>query len=347
MKKYALLFIVFTWGATHVSEAQAQKQVNTAAHQEYTRTQMRLIIDNDFGGDPDGMFQLVHHLLSPSVDIRAIIGSHLRPGDYFDSSGTTATNARKHIETILEMMDMKGKYPVYEGSNIGLSTPHSPHHSDGAKIIIEEAMRDDTDVPLYVVCGGGLTEIASAYLIEPRIADRLTLVWIGGMEYTDIALPPPGYSRTEYNTAIDIKAAQVIFNQSGINLWQIPRNAYRQTLITLSELQTRIQPFSKIGATLTEMIEKILKARGAESYILGDNPLVLVTALQSIYEPDASSSSYQLRQAPVINDEGMYETNRNGRIIKVFNQLDTRLMFEDLFAKMRKLCSQPSSPCTR
>lgn len=336
MKKSALLFIVFTLSLTHLSEAQEKKQAGSG-HNENTTHQMRLIIDNDFGGDPDGMFQLVHHLLSPSVDIRAIIGSHLRPGDYFDSSGTTATNAKNNIESILEMMGMRGKYPAYAGSNTGLNDTDTPHHSEGARIIIKEAMRDDTDVPLYVVCGGGLTEIASAYLIEPRIAERLTLVWIGGMEYVDVVLPPPGYSRTEYNTAIDIKAVQVIFNKSDINLWQIPRNAYRQALVTLPELQTKIQPFSEVGKTLTGMIEKFLKMRGAESYILGDNPLVLVTALQSIYEPDTSSSSYQLKQAPFINDEGMYEINRNGRLIRVFNQLDTRLMFEDLFAKMQMI----------
>lgn len=338
MKKLLLLLsILFALSLiTFRINAQESKKVGSI-NREYSKHQMRLIIDNDFGGDPDGMFQLVHHLLSPSVDIRGIIGSHLKSGDSFDPSDTTATNAKRNIENILEMMNMKGKYPAFEGSNIGLDDINTPHHSEGASVIIEEAMRDDTDVPLYVVCGGGLTEIASAYLIEPRIADRLTLVWIGGMEYADVALPPPGYSRTEYNTDIDIKAAQVIFNKSNIRLWQIPRNAYRQTLVTLSELQTKIQPYSKVGTRLTDMIGEFLKDKGAESYILGDNPLVLVTALQSIYEPDATSSSYQLRQAPLFNDEGMYEINRDGRLIKVFNQLDTRLMFEDLFAKMQMI----------
>lgn len=337
MKKLLLLSILFALSLiTFRINAQESKKVGSI-NREYSKHQMRLIIDNDFGGDPDGMFQLVHHLLSPSVDIRGIIGSHLKSGDSFDPSDTTATNAKRNIENILEMMNMKGKYPAFEGSNIGLDDINTPHHSEGASVIIEEAMRDDTDVPLYVVCGGGLTEIASAYLIEPRIADRLTLVWIGGMEYADVALPPPGYSRTEYNTDIDIKAAQVIFNKSNIRLWQIPRNAYRQTLVTLSELQTKIQPYSKVGTRLTDMIGEFLKDKGAESYILGDNPLVLVTALQSIYEPDATSSSYQLRQAPLFNDEGMYEINRDGRLIKVFNQLDTRLMFEDLFAKMQMI----------
>jgi purine nucleosidase len=38
---------------------------------------LRVISDNDYAGDPDGLFQLAHHVLSPSVDVRAVIGSHL------------------------------------------------------------------------------------------------------------------------------------------------------------------------------------------------------------------------------------------------------------------------------
>ena len=40
-------------------------------------TVARIIIDNDFAGDPDGLFQLAHYLLCPSVKIPLIIGSHL------------------------------------------------------------------------------------------------------------------------------------------------------------------------------------------------------------------------------------------------------------------------------
>lgn len=301
------------------------------------KPRMRVIIDNDFGGDPDGLFQLIHHLLSPSVDIRAIIGSHLRAGDGFDTSPHTATHAKQHIEELMEMIGMKGKYPVYAGSNAGLENLVTPQPSDAVQAIIREAMREDTDLPLYVVCGGGLTEIASAYLTEPRIAEKLILVWIGGMEYPDIILPPPGYARTEYNTAIDIKAAQVIFNASTIPVWQVPRNAYRQTLVTLAELKQKVAPYGQAGKFLVDKIEFLLNMMGAETYILGDSPLVLLTALQSIFEADTSSSEYELRQSPRINDEGMYEINREGRLIRVYHKLDTRLMFEDLFAKMQQL----------
>lgn len=301
------------------------------------KPRIRVIIDNDFGGDPDGLFQLVHHLLSPSVDIRAIIGSHLKAGDGFDASLHTATNAKKHIEDLMDMMHMKGKYPVYAGADTGLENLTTPQPSKAVEAIIREAMREDTDQPLYVVCGGGLTEIASAWLQEPRIAEKLILLWIGGMEYPDRILPPPGYARTEYNTATDIKAVQVVFNQSNLSIWQVPRNTYRQTLVTLAELKQKVAPCGEVGKFLVDKIEFLLNMLGAETYILGDSPLVLLTALQSIFEADTSSSQYELRQSPWINDEGMYEINREGRLIRVYHQLDTRMMFEDLFAKMQQL----------
>jgi hypothetical protein len=53
----------------------------------------RVIVDNDFSGGPDDLFQTAHHLLSPSVEIRMIIGSHLSAGEPWDPSTTQASNA--------------------------------------------------------------------------------------------------------------------------------------------------------------------------------------------------------------------------------------------------------------
>lgn len=50
----------------------------------------RVIVDNVFSGDPDDLFQLAHMLLSPSVRVCGIIGSHLARGDFLDSSETSA-----------------------------------------------------------------------------------------------------------------------------------------------------------------------------------------------------------------------------------------------------------------
>ena len=68
----------------------AQSSAVISEMDKYVKPRYRVIVDNDFGGDPDGLFQLVHQILSPSTEIKGIIGSHLKPGDPFDKSNVTA-----------------------------------------------------------------------------------------------------------------------------------------------------------------------------------------------------------------------------------------------------------------
>ena len=300
---------------------------------------MRVIVDNDFSGDPDGLFQLAHLLLSPSVEIRAIIGSHLKEGDGFDPSRTQAQNAAAKAKELLQVMKIKNNIPVLAGSNTAMPNDSTPVKSDAVTFIIKEALRTDTKQPLYLLCGAGLTEIASALLTAPQISGKLTLVWIGGPEYTDIALPPPNYSSPEYNLNIDIAAARVVFNQSQIPVWQVPRNTYRQALLPYSQLLLKVAPQGKVGAYLTGVLESLMTriqqyVNIGETYILGDSPLVLLTALQSSFEADPSSSAYVIKPAPIINTQGAYEYNHHGRNIRVYTRLDTELMFSDFFAKL-------------
>ena len=305
------------------------------------KPRMRVIIDNDLGGDPDGLFQLAHHVLSPSVEIRGIIASHL----YEQGFGAPGTSefAKEQALKILKILNLENVLPVYTDQNKGLANVETPLDGDGVQAIIKEAMRTDTDLPLYVVCGGSLTNIASAYLLEPRIAEKLIVVWIGGPEYTDLAYPPPGYTSLEYNLGIDIKAAQVVFNASDLKLWQVPRNVYRQPIMTDAELLTKVKAKGALGNHLYNVMKEAFdkldnwKIPIGEVYIYGDNPLVLLTALQSSFEMDPSSSTYVIKQAPRINDAGVYETNLSGRNIRVYQQLDNRLLFEDFFAKLELL----------
>ena len=52
----------------------------------------RVIVDNDFSGDPDGLVGLAHHLLSPTNRVVAI-NYHL--GDvFFDAHAGAAEDAR-------------------------------------------------------------------------------------------------------------------------------------------------------------------------------------------------------------------------------------------------------------
>jgi purine nucleosidase len=300
----------------------------------------RVIIDNDFGGDPDGLFQLAHALLSPSIEVRAVIGSHLNANDGFDRSNMQAEHAATEALQLLKVMKLEAVVPVITGSNFAMPNDSTPVKSKAVDFIIKEAMRMDTKEPLFVVCGAGLTEIASAVLTRPEIAEKIRLIWIGGPEYPDLASPPPGYSSPEYNLNIDINAAKAIFNRSSVALWQVPRNAYRQCMVSYAQLLMNVKTKGETGKYLVAKLEKVIQLLHeyglniGETYILGDSPLVLLTALQSTFEADPSSSKYVIKQAPIIDDKGEYMFNHNGRNIRVYDKLDTKLMFDDFFAKI-------------
>lgn len=327
-------------GLAFFQKGNAQNATDHVLQWEHVQPRMRVIIDNDFSGDPDGLWQLAHHLLSTSVEIRGIIGSHLRPGDGFDRSDQTATNAKNKVLELMKIMKLEGKYPVYEGSNIGLANDSVPQVSEAARAIVREAMREDTKLPLYVVCGAGLTDLASAFLLEPKIADRLTMIWIGGPEYPELATPPPGYTSLEYNLRIDLLAGQVIFNKSSIPIWQVPRNMYRQALMPYSSMVLKVKNKGPLGEYLVSSLERVMDMgvrygfNIGETYVVGDSPLVLLTALQSSFEPDPSSSFYVLRPSPWITDQGIYQTNHKGRNIRVYTFLDNPLLLDDFYSKL-------------
>lgn len=250
---------------------------------------MRIIIDNDFSGDVDGLFQLAHHLMCPSVDIRGIIGSHLTawPGSNEDDPAVMNSTPRA-VAKAREVVKLMGiDVPVVAGAENQLTAFNEPQPSEGARLIIREAMRTDTDL-------------------------------------------------LEFNHQLSMKSVELVFNRSQIPLWQVPRDAYRQCIMSLDEVETDIRPCGRIGQYLADQLSASLWSAMGEVYIMGDSPLVLLTALQTGFHPDPSSSQYVLRPAPTILPDGRYQDNPQGRLIRVYTHLDTRLMFADLKGKLKR-----------
>jgi purine nucleosidase len=286
----------------------------------------RVIVCNDFSGDPDGVFALVHQLLAPATSVQAVIGT-LLPMDMLGRSTATSADAATAVaREVLVAMGLQDRIRLLAGSNLRLESATMARPSAGARFIVTEAMRDDDPRPLFVTAGASLTDIASAYLMEPRIAERLTLVWIGGAPY-----PRGG---PEYNLEGDVISAQVLFNESRMPIWQVPSSTYQLCQYSLNEFQAEVAPRGAPGAWLWQRFaEKIARlpasfARKAD-WAMGDSPTVLATSLSS------DSSPFQVRRAPRINADQSYTERRDGRDIRVYTGIDTRLMLGDFHALLQ------------
>ena len=297
----------------------------------------RTIFVNDLSGDIDGLFAAAHAILSFSTDLRAIVGTGTGRGD------ETATRSAALATEMLSLMGRADRVKVYEGGAGKLKAAGAPVRSPGTQAIIDEALRTDTTLPLFVAVGGGLTEVASALMIEPRIAGRFTLVWIGGDAY-----PAGGTGETNFN--IDPIAAQFLFNETSLPIWQVPRNVYKTCLVSATELQAFVAPNGAIGEWLyRKVVERPRKYMNVlnmgETWTLGDSPLVLLTALTDWVPSSAlpppfryeqtGSSLFETVPAPHLNPDGTSAPQPGGRLIRVYKSVDTRMMLNDFFAKLR------------
>ena len=309
--------------------------------QQVSPARMRVIIDNDYSGDPDGMFQLAHHLLSPSVNIVGIIGGHvdaIEEREKFNEGQNSADAATASAKKLMSILGQQDRCPVVSGASHGMISPTEPLDSEGAQLIIREALRSDTDQPLYICCGGGLTNIASALLLRPEIAQRMTVIWIGGPEYADLSSRYTQFTTLEPNVNIDPVSARAFFNETEAQVIQVPRNMYRKCLYPVSKAMHDLRPLGNLGLYLTDRMKDAMDGWNSmfgpcigESYILGDSPLVLLTAL--MIDVFADGCTMVDHKAPYVTPDFTFVDNPEGRNIKVCTWLNLEMMFTDMQCK--------------
>ena len=292
---------------------------------------VRIIIDTDCKNEADDQFALVHHLLTPMLDIRGIIAAHFESNAAIWGEHQTVHASYAVIRRVLDLMPTEDKYPVVLGADRPMSAEDAPVPSAGAEMIIREARRAD-DRPLYVALLGTATDLASALLMAPDIAERITAIWIGGGSY------PNG--EWEFNMAQDIHAANVLF-ASKAGLWQVPRNTYKQMNVTLSELRLRVATQGKLGAYLygqmIDLNDRLADSPGfphGESWCLGDQPTV------GLLLEDRGRQHYTLQSAPRIGPDWRYMPAPQNRQIRVYHTLDVRMTMEDFYAKLALLAME-------
>lgn len=276
---------------------------------------LRTVISADTANEADDPFAIAHALLTPVLDIKAIIATHYGIDRHTDSMERSYAKTEK----LLSMMHYPGNILLH-----GEKAPIRYHEalSEGTVRIVEEALSGD----LLILAFGPLSDIAAALRAEPSISSSLHVIWTGGGDY-----PDGGW---EYNLFNDIEAVSYVFS-SGADIIQIPRSVYQRLTVSFSELYLRLGESETGEYLLSQLFEHSLEPgprtsaiRSGDSWILGDNATIGV-----LLSPRASS--LKEINAPSFSPEGRYIYNeRNGKI-RIAERLDARFVLEDFFSKLR------------
>lgn len=287
---------------------------------------IRVIVHTDCKNEADDQYALAHWLMTPMADVRGIIAGHFDSRWKMYGTHNTARQSYDEVIKVLELMDLQGKYPVFMGAETPIPDEETPVISEGARFIIDEAMRDD-DRPLYIACQGSITDLASAILMEPAICSRMTCIWIGGGVW-----PEGGW---EFNLAQDRHAANVVFS-SQMPLWQVPMNVYKRFSVSLAELQYKVYPCGEIGKYLFEQLAELNVQLAeiphwphGELWGLGDQGCIAV-----LMQEREQTCDFDLKPAPRFAEDHTYIHGQGNRPIRVYHTVDSRLTLEDFFCKL-------------
>lgn len=285
---------------------------------------IRMIVDTDAKNEADDQFAIMHHLLTPSFDVRAVIATHFEAKDGFH--GKSMERSYREAVKVLQLAEIDD-VPVLKGCVYPVDYAGMPEVSAGVDFIIEEAMRPD-DRKLFIAVQGAMTNVAAALLKAPEIADKITVLWNGGGPY------PTG--RPEFNVAQDSAAVRALL-ESRAEVWQIPQNVYGQLDVSLAELCAKVRSCGEIGKYLIEQLlaqnrqdyNPHFRLRTGEDWVLGDNVTVGVLLEHEF------RGHFTERRAPILKEDLTYEENQDGKMIRVYHDLDMRFLLEDFFAKMQ------------
>lgn len=284
-----------------------------------------VVLDTDTFNEVDDQFAIAYLLASgDKLNLKAL---HAAP--FFNHhSESPADGMLKSYDEILRLLELTGRQEyiplTYKGSETYLKDENTPVVSDAAANLIELASAYSSGNPLYVVAIGAITNVASALLLKPEIAENIVIVWLGGhgREYPD---------NKEFNLYQDIAAARVVF-KSGAPIVQLPCMCVVSSFsIPFVELEHHMGGKNALCDFLVGRVRDEIAgyANGtAASRVLWD-----VTAIAWLLNENDRFMLSRLDTLPVPEYDGLCAYDHN-RLIRYVYYINRDQLATDLFCKL-------------
>ncbi|MEZ4867796.1 MAG: nucleoside hydrolase [Caldilineaceae bacterium] len=281
---------------------------------------VRMVLDTDTYNEVDDQFALVHALLSPDrLRVEAIYAA-----PYFNSRSTgPADGMERSYEEIHRLLD-KLNWPqrdfVYRGATAYLDRNLQPQATAAARDLVQRALASPDDDPLYVVAIGAITNVATAVLLEPKIIEKIVIVWLGGH-----ALHWP-HTR-EFNLNQDVPAARLLFD-CGVPFVLIPCMGVTSHLhTTIPELDAYVAGRGAIGDYLVEIVKGYHDDHRGWSKVIWDISTIA-------YLLDHTWTPSDLVHSPILTDQVTWSVDHSRHLIRYVNYIHRDPIFRDIFEKL-------------
>ena len=272
---------------------------------------------------------------------------------YADDPGDGMRQSYEEIQRIFDLLHMDSEHRIYYGSERYIGEDGKPVESDAAKDLIRRAK--NSEELLYVAAIGAITNIASAILMEPSIAEKIVIIWLAGQ-------PLEFGHGIEFNMMQDVRASQVILD-SGVPLVLIPcMNVASALTVSEQELRDNLAGKNELSDYLYSMVAKAFCDEEAEKaymkvdrggYLLGREDyseeylqkfptdhiswsriIWDISTIAFLKNPNWVLSKFE--KAPVLKNDLRYVRGNARASIRVANYCWRNYIFGDLFYKLAR-----------
>ncbi|MBR7127837.1 MAG: nucleoside hydrolase [Lentisphaeria bacterium] len=281
-----------------------------------------VILDTDTFNEIDDQFAVVYAIMSPDkIDLKGITAElffNSRAASYADGM----EKSYQEICKILDVLKLRDKIPALKGSTNILKNKSEYVQSEAVDFIISEAKKAAArDEKLFVVAIGAVTNVASALIKAPEIAENIVIIWLGGHEID--------YDKTprEFNLQGDIIAAQVMV-ESKAKFIRIPCwNVAGKLTIAAEELHENLKGGDAAGEYLKETFASWW--HNQINKIIWD-----ISAIACITIPEAMKT--RIISKPTLDDECYWHYTDDSEKIMEIIDIDRDMVFSDMFDRVKK-----------
>lgn len=276
-----------------------------------------VILDTDTYNECDDQFALAYLLKSQNLfNVEAITIAPYSHKDPLVNVKEGLENSYNEVLKICNWLDFNSKDKVYKGSENYISNGYDGSNEAVDKIIEVSLKNTKT----YILAIGALTNVALAIKKEPKIIDKIEVIWLGGHSL----LQP---NNLEYNFKQDIDAVRIVFD-SKVKLTVIPcKNVASNLRISIYELEHYLKDKSELCNYLIERFKNDGYHGIKEARVIWDISVVAYLINNSWFKTKTIN-------APIVNDDTSYTIVENNHFITMVYDMDANSIYKDLFNKL-------------
>ena len=280
------------------------------------KQKVNVILDTDIYNECDDQFALAYLLKSQDrFNIEAItVAPYHHDNNISIEEGTD--KSYNEVVKICNWLNFDWSDKVLKGSTDYVANGYN-EENDAVNKIIEIVNRNDKT---YILAIGAITNIAIAIKKEPKIVDKIEVIWLGGHSFLS-------KDNKEFNFKQDVQAIRTVF-ESKVKLTIIPcKNVASNLRTSIYELEHFLKGKSELCDYLCQRFYNDGVHGIQERRVIWDISVIAYMINKQWFETEEISQ-------PNINNDTSYELTENNHKIIVVNYLNVDEIYKDLFKKL-------------